>query len=211
MSRLIGQTIAFCRLPKSSLSLLHRLAAYRTELLFALAGLACLLYAAAGRWRFERFQAQHAAAFAAPLPVSARPVKPPGKQPRLGEPIGHLIIPRLHLSTVLVEGDDDNSLGYGAGRDVDSAPIGAPGNTVLAGHRDAAFWPLRNLKVGDRIHITNGTRYSYIVRSFTVVEPSDTSLLQPSHDSLLTLVTCYPFRYVGPAPKRLIIRAALVS
>ena len=124
-----------------------------------------------------------------------------------GQPVGRLNVPRLRLSSVIVEGVEADSLDLGVGHMSDSAPLGGIGNIVLAGHRDTALWPLRNLHQGDRVELISSRRSVYTVRSLTIVDPSDVALLRPTAESLLTIVTCYPFRHVGPAPKRLIIQA----
>lgn len=189
----------------------NRWAVYRVEAILAIAGLICLTNAGAGWWRFRYFQARYSVAFAdAPETRPASAAKPLLRA-NAGEPIGRLSIPRLGLSTVVVEGDNDSSLQVGAGHATTSAPLGAEGNVVIAGHRDTAFWPLRKVRVGDRIQVTAGGRHTYIVRGLSIVSATDVSLLQPVHDAVLTLVTCYPFRHVGPAPKRFIVRASLAG
>lgn len=183
-----------------------RLRRYWMELALAVAGLLCLSHSARAWWRYQAFQTQHATWQPAPRTpsdiTSAR---------HSGDPIGHIAIKRLGFSSVLVEGSDENALGLGVGHVPNTAPVGGSGNVVLAGHRDTSFWPLRNLKEGDRIDVTTDKRYVYRVLSLTIVDPSEVALLRPTRQPALTLVTCYPFRHVGPAPKRLLIRAAPVS
>jgi sortase A len=83
---------------------------------------------------------------------------------------------------------------------------------VLSGHRDTFFRPLRGIRTGDRIAmVTRAGSYQYIVDWTAVVDPSDTATLQATPHRSLTLVTCYPFRYVGPAPRRFIVRARQIS
>jgi sortase A len=85
---------------------------------------------------------------------------------------------------------------------------GQQGNVAITGHRDTFFRPLRNIHNDDEITLTtlDGT-YRYLVESTQVVAPEDTQVLDNSSDTILTLVTCYPFYFVGPAPKRFIVRA----
>jgi sortase A len=86
------------------------------------------------------------------------------------------------------------------------------GNIVLAGHRDTFFRPLRKIQAGDAIALkTPAGNFEYRVESTAVTAPTDVQLLKPTEDRSLTLVTCYPFYYVGPAPKRFIVRARLVT
>ena len=179
-------------------------------LVLAIAGLSCLANAGSAWWRYRSFQEQNANVYNRAQAVSSLLGSGGAKRPRSGEPIGRISIPRLHLSTTIVEGVDEDALGLGVGHMPDSASLGGNGNIVLAGHRDTAFWPLRNVRKGDRVQITADKKSTYVVKSLTVVKPSDVSLLRPTSEPILTVVTCYPFRHVGPAPKRMIIRAALV-
>ncbi len=179
-------------------------------LVLAIAGLFCLANAGSAWWRYGSFQAQNANLFNRVQAAGSLPGSGAAKRPHSGEPIGRISIPRLHLSTTIVEGVDEDALGLGVGHMPESASLGGSGNIVLAGHRDTAFWPLRNVRKGDRVQITADKKFTYVVKSLTVVKPSDVSLLRPTSESILTVVTCYPFRHIGPAPKRMIIRAALV-
>lgn len=122
--------------------------------------------------------------------------------------VGRLEIPRLHVSVMVLEGDDDTTLARAAGHVRGTALPWESGNAVLAGHRDTFFRPLKNLQQGDEIRMTTtrGT-FAYRVARMEIVAPDDVSALAPSPIRSLTLVTCYPFTYVGPAPQRFIIHA----
>jgi len=100
----------------------------------------------------------------------------------------------------------------GAGH-LEGSPVpGFHGNTVIAGHRDTYFRPLKDVSVGDEIWIEMGRRqYIYRIVDTRVVAPEDTSAIQPEHEETLTLITCYPFYYFGPAPKRFIVRAKAIG
>lgn len=111
----------------------------------------------------------------------------------------------------MVEGDDEESLELAAGHMPGTPLAGRPGNMVIAGHRDSVFWPLRSIRKGDRIEVQAEERAVYLVQDTQIVEPDDTRALADSKDAVLTLVTCYPFRHVGPAPKRFVVRARLAS
>jgi len=143
----------------------------------------------------------------------ARELERPGSvtaSPSNGEVVGRLEIPRLRLSTVVFEGADDEVLERGAGHLPGSALPGNRGNTVLAAHRDTFFRPLQNVKVGDLVKIHTGPKDSvYVVESARVVEPNEVDVMKPTRDPALTLITCYPFRYIGPAPERFVVRAVL--
>jgi sortase A len=127
---------------------------------------------------------------------------------RPGSAIGRLEIPRLGLSVVVLEGSDTESLRLGIGRLPNSGMPGEPGNVVLAGHRDTFFRPLRQIRPGDRISLeTPQGTFAYTVDWSTVVDSGDTRVLLPTATPSLTLVTCYPFDYLGSAPRRFIVRA----
>lgn len=132
--------------------------------------------------------------------------------PASGDVVGRLEIPRLSLSTVVFEGADEDVLERGAGHLPGSAQPGDRGNAVLAAHRDTFFRPLRDIRVGDVVKIHTQPKDSvYIVESARVVQPDEVDVLRPTSKPALTLITCYPFRYIGSAPERFVVRAALVS
>jgi sortase A len=122
--------------------------------------------------------------------------------------LGRIEIPRIGLTAMIMEGTDGRTLRRAVGH-VPGTPLpGQQGNAAIAGHRDTFFRPLRNIHHDDEINLTtlNGT-YRYVVDSAQVVAPEDTQVLDDSNEAVLTLVTCYPFYFVGPAPKRFIVRA----
>ena len=122
--------------------------------------------------------------------------------------IGRIEIPRLGLRAIVKEGGDDDTLERAVGLLPGSAHPGESGNIVLAGHRDTFFWPLQDIERGDQIRIVEPQQtYRYRVDSIRVVDPNETSALTSKGVEELTLVTCYPFRYVGPAPQRFIVSA----
>ena len=129
-----------------------------------------------------------------------------------GAPIGRLEIPRIGLTAVVAEGDDEKTLKVAVGHLPDTPLPWQEGNSALAGHRDSFFRPLRHIQVGDDIHLTTvrGT-LRYRVTRYTVVDPADLWVLHPSPTAALTLITCYPFDYVGPAPRRFIVHAERMS
>jgi sortase A len=128
-----------------------------------------------------------------------------------GTPLAELSIPRIGLSAVVLQGSDEHTLRVGAGH-IETTPLpGESGNVAIAGHRDSFFRPLRNVQVGDDIWLnTPKAPVHYRVSSFRVVNPSEVSVIDPTADAVLTLVTCYPFYFVGSAPDRFIVRASLV-
>lgn len=127
-----------------------------------------------------------------------------------GDVVGRLEIPRLSMSAIVFEGADHDVLERGAGHLPGSALPGDRGNTVLAAHRDTFFRPLRGIRVGDVVKIHRSRRDSaYVVQSARVVEPDEVDVLGPTTEPALTLITCYPFRFIGPAPERFVVRAVL--
>jgi sortase A len=143
--------------------------------------------------------------------VESQPVAPAHKIQK-GETFARLSINRLGGQWVVIEGADRVELKKGPGHLISTALPGSRGNCVIAGHRDTQFRVLRNIEIGETITIESGGRdYVYRVTDRRIVSPSDTRSLFPTPTPTLTLVTCYPFYYVGPAPKRFIVRAELVS
>jgi len=124
--------------------------------------------------------------------------------------VGRIEIPRLGLDAVVAEGVDRGTLRRAVGHLPGTALPGAPGRTVLAGHRDTFFRPLEAVRAGDRLRMTTlEGRFDYEVDEVLVVEPDRVDLVAPSAAPTLTLVTCYPFHYIGPAPRRFIVNARL--
>jgi sortase A len=125
--------------------------------------------------------------------------------------IGRLEIPRLLLSDVVVEGVDRTTLQRAVGHIPGTALPGHAGNVGLAGHRDTFFRSLKDVKIKDEVQLsTLAGNFNYEVESLRVVDPDNVGVLAPSGHNVLTLVTCYPFYFVGPAPKRWIVTARQV-
>jgi sortase A len=126
--------------------------------------------------------------------------------------IGRLEIPRLELSTVVIEGDDSKTLRRAVGH-IPGTPLpGQTGNVALTGHRDTFFRPLRKIRVNDIIVLTTlQGEYHYRVVSTRVVSPDNIAVLNAGDGEILTLVTCYPFYFVGSAPNRFIVRAERIA
>ena len=129
-----------------------------------------------------------------------------------GSPSAVLSIPKLHLEAPVYDGTDDLTLNRGVGRIIGTARFGSPGNTGIAGHRDGFFRGLKDIAPGDRIDLAlpNQTSY-YVVENIQITSPDDVSVLRPTPKASLTLVTCYPFYFVGSAPQRYIVRASFAG
>lgn len=128
-----------------------------------------------------------------------------------GTILGKIEIPGSGVSAMFVEGVDAKSLARAVGHIPGSALPGQPGRITLAAHRDTFFRGLRNIKLQDRIQLqTETAAWDYQIVATEIVLPNRTDVIAPTTESLLTLVTCYPFDFVGKAPKRFIVHARLV-
>jgi sortase A len=126
--------------------------------------------------------------------------------------IGRISVPRLHLSAMVAEGVDDGTLARAVGHVPGTSLPGERGNVAVAGHRDTFFRSLQELKPNDEIVFTTlDGSFRYAVREMKIVEPNNVAVLDPTARNTLTIVTCYPFRYIGAAPKRYIVQAEEVA
>jgi sortase A len=139
-------------------------------------------------------------------------MEPQKREPPAGAPFARLSIPRLHTDLAVVSGTGKADLRRGPGHLKSTALPGTSGNSVIAGHRDTHYRVLKNIRIGDRIVVqTAQGRFAYDVQRTLVVPPTARYVLAPTSDARLTLVTCYPFYYAGPAPERFIVQAKLVE
>jgi sortase A len=126
--------------------------------------------------------------------------------------IAILRIPKIHVEVPVLEGTDDLSLNRGVGHVAGTAKPGENGNMAIAGHRDGFFRGLKEVGLGDAIEMdTPGRTVSYVIDRITIVDRNEVSVLEPTPRTSLTLVTCYPFYFVGSAPKRYIVRASVAD
>jgi sortase A len=141
-------------------------------------------------------------------PAANAPEAPPQRQLAEGSLFGRITIPRLDVSTIVLEGVDAATLRLGAGHIPETAVPGEHGNVGIAAHRDSFFRALKDIRKNDtvRLETLEGT-FRYRVDWTRIVTPDATEVLDDTGDAELTLVTCYPFYYVGSAPKRFIVRA----
>jgi sortase A len=129
-----------------------------------------------------------------------------------GGAIGEMEVPRLGMKDIFVQGDSSRILRRAVGHISNTALPGEQGNVVLTGHRDTFFRPLRHIQQGDAITLkTLSGDFLYRVESTAIVAPSDVQVLRASNERTLTLITCFPFYYIGGAPKRFIVRARQVE
>ena len=138
-------------------------------------------------------------------------VKPPLAEPRvptLGEVMGQIEIPRLGIQAIVAQGDTDEVLRHAVGHIPETALPGEPGNVGLAGHRDRLFRKLRAAQPGDIVIFkTRSETFRFQVETTSVVPPTDVGVLLSSNRRELTLITCFPFDFVGSAPDRFVVHA----
>jgi LPXTG-site transpeptidase (sortase) family protein len=128
--------------------------------------------------------------------------------PPIGAAIAEIEVPRVGLHAIVVQGDSDKILRLAVGHMPHTALPGESGNMVFAGHRDSFFRALRGVQRGDQIVIdTHDGSYHYEVESTAIVAPTDVSVLRSNGARELTLITCYPFSWIGSAPQRYIVKA----
>lgn len=157
------------------------------------------------------FQARARAQLAVVTPAGA-PAAPVGPAAPPGTPLGRLRVPRLGLDAMIAEGTSADVLARAVGHIEGTRPPGGAGSVGLAGHRDTFFRPLRGIRVADTLSVeTRDSLFVYRVDSLLVVTPDAGLRLRDMRRPTLWLVTCYPFRYIGPAPNRLLVRASLLS
>lgn len=129
---------------------------------------------------------------------------------RAGAALALLRIPTLQLEVPVLEGIDAVTLNSGVGRIPGTAFPGQPGNIGIAGHRDSFFQGLKGINKGDTIQLTFRQHTdTYVVDMIEITSPEDIGVLEPGPQPELTLVTCYPFSFIGPAPRRFVVRALL--
>jgi sortase A len=132
--------------------------------------------------------------------------------PVAGSWVARLTAPSVDLTATVLEGTDDATLNRGAGHIEETALPGQAGNIGIAGHRDTIFRPVRKLHVGDVLDLTTPDHtYTYRITKTFIVGPDDVYVLDPGPRPMLTLVTCYPFEFIGHAPQRFIVQAELAT
>jgi sortase A len=187
------------------------------ERLLIIVGVVCLgyfVYSYAEARLYQSFEDQQLDAIlrSAPADAATSPARPAPRRarPAPGSTIGRIEIPRLGVSAVIRAGSDARTLRLAVGYIPGTALPGENGNVGLAGHRDTFFRKLRDINPDDEIRVTTTEGvFHYYVQRTNIVMPKDVWVLNATGYPALTLVTCYPFTYVGSAPKRFIVRAAL--
>jgi sortase A len=139
-------------------------------------------------------------------------VVPNDQRPTKGQHFADLIIPRLQVKIPVIEGTHEDELSVGAGHYAGSVLPGEGDNCVIAGHRDTVFRKMGQLKKGDLLQVsTKQGVFTYRIRKMWITDPDDRTVIVSRDEPILTLATCYPFTFIGPAPKRYIMEAILVK
>lgn len=189
------------------------------EILLVVAGLSLLgvgFAATVQRWNYQARQEQAMTNLTSSAPgpaashASSGPATPWSSEDALA--LGRITIPRIGVKAMVRQGDEDATLNVAVGHLLGSGEPGERGNIVLAGHRDTFFRELRKIRVDDLILLEVPPHtYRYRVAATQVVAPDAIGVLAPTPTEVLTLVTCYPFGYIGNAPKRFIVRADRIN
>lgn len=197
----------------------------RLESLLMAVGILCLaivagataesrIYQLWGRWKLAADAPAVAPAPAVPAATSTPAVTSPVPAPRpaalsAGAPVGTIAIPEAGVDAVILHGVEPATLRRGVGHFPESPLPGGGGNFALAGHRDTFFRGLRHARVGQRIAISlPESRHCYRIEKTAVVEPTAVEVVADQGRELLTLVTCFPFQHVGPAPRRFVVQGS---
>jgi sortase A len=166
-------------------------------------------------WRYQRsaksqveqmLSVERSPAMQAKVPDVLKPLK-------VGEIFGKVEIPRIRLSAAVAEGDDEKTLGKAVGHLPDTPfPWHRRGNVAIAAHRDGLFRRLEKIRLSDDVHVVTARgEYHYRVTKTHIVDPDDLWVIAPTEVPTITLITCYPFSFVGNAPRRFIVQAELVG
>lgn len=184
----------------------YRVVRRRLALLLAAGGVLLLLYVSGQYWQMHAAQRKLAEEWQL---QSARPANISTSDNDL---LVRLTIAKINLDAVVMEGTSRRSLKLGPGHLEGSAVPGKSGNAVIVAHRDTFFRHLDELKEGDEIDLQrHGEVYRFEVVGRRIVAPTEVSALRSSLATQLTLITCYPVHYVGPAPTRLVVVARLMT
>jgi sortase A len=173
----------------------------------AVSMLAYCAFALVESWTYQKEQDKHLQRLLTDRHSAGAPIRAAAYSETSGL-VGRLEIPKLDLSAIVMEGDANTVLRHALGHIPGTGLPGLPGNTGISGHRDTFFRPLRNIRLNDAITLTTLLgEFHYRVTSIQIVSPSNVAVLGSTNKETLTLITCYPFYFVGPAPLRFIVRA----
>jgi len=164
-------------------------------------------------WQFQRAEDRKLDTLLLAAPQNAATLLPASlSSAATGSLTARIEVPRLGMSAMVMEGVTSSILRRAAGHIPGTALPGEQGNIGISAHRDTFFRPLRHIEVGDTVLLTTMSgSYRYRVLSTLITTPDDVAVLSPGTGESLTLVTCYPFYFVGPAPNRFVVRAERIS
>jgi len=179
------------------------------SLFFLVLGLVLIGYVASQYWDMYHSQRQLQAQWEKQVVAATTPGAP---KLTAAEMLTRVSIPSIKLDAIVLEGATNRQLTRGPAHITDTALPGETGNAVITGHRDTFFRHIYELQKGDAIFVRrNGESFKYEVTGKKIVKPADVSALDPTPDAQLTLITCYPTYYIGPAPERLVVFSKLVE
>ena len=183
------------------------------SLALLLIGLSLLGYVGSQYWDMYHSQRQLEAQWEHQQQLTTMPAPgQPKAQVAVADLLTRVSIPKIKLDAIVVEGASRKQLSIGPGHMVQTAMPGETGNAVITGHRDTFFRHIYELQKGDEIEVRrNGQTFKYQVTGKKIVKPEDVSVLKQTKDAQLTLITCYPTYYIGPAPERLVVFSKLVE
>lgn len=175
-----------------------------------LLGAVLLLYVGSEYYDMHREQQRLQAEWTAQQKATATETRTENKP--VDDGLIRLAIPKIDLSAIVVDGTTRKQLKNGPGRIIGTPLPGEAGNSVISAHRDTFFRHIYELKAGDEIDVQrNGKALKFEVTGKKIVDPDDLSVLKQTEDPQLTLITCYPTYYIGPAPQRLVVFSKLVT
>jgi sortase A len=178
------------------------------SLALVIAGIGLLGYVSSEYWGMYRSQQKLEAEWERQAATTSAPGQPVISPDQM---LTRVVIPKIGLDAIVVEGASRKALSEGPGHMKETAFPGETGNAVITAHRDTFFRHIYELIKGDQIQVRrNGRVFTYEVTGKRIVLPEDVSVIKQTHDAQLTLITCYPTYYIGPAPKRLVVFSKLV-
>jgi sortase A len=179
------------------------------SLLLIAAGVALLGYVAGEYWGMYRSQRRLEAEWERQAAGASKPGRATISPDQM---LTRVVIAKIGMDAIVVEGASRKALSAGPGHMKETAMPGETGNAVITAHRDTFFRHIYELVKGDQIQVRrNGRVFTYEVTGKRIVQPDDTSVLKQTSDPQLTLITCYPTYYIGPAPERLVVFSRLVG
>jgi sortase A len=182
------------------------------SLVLLVAGVGLIGYVGSEYWGMYHSQRQLEAQWEHQQQLTAPVPGQPKVQPAVDDLLTKVSIPKIRLDAIVVEGASRKELSIGPGHMVKTAMPGEPGNAVITGHRDTFFRHIYELQKGDEIQVKrSGQIFTFQVTGKKIVKPDDVSVLKQTTDPQLTLITCYPTYYIGPAPERLVVFSKLVD